>query len=116
MKQPLQPTISPPSKPAKQKKMEKAFLDNAFALVDDTDLDDDDPDTTDVWGWPALLDALSKGQFEVAMTLLDKGASLACATPGGLTAIHVVSGGAGQKESVQSLAFLDVLLQRGADV
>ena len=94
--------------------MEKAFLDNAFALFEDTDVDDDDPETTDVWGWPALLDALSKGQFETALALLDKGASLASVTPGGLSAIHVVCGGAGQQESVQSVAFLDVLLKRGA--
>ncbi len=41
---------------------------------------------------------------------------LASVTPGGLSALHVLCGGAGQHETVQSVAFLDVLLQRSADV
>ncbi len=65
--------------------MEQAFADNAFALAEDTEVDDDDLETIDVWGWPALLSALSRGQFDLAISILNKGASLAAVTPGGKT-------------------------------
>jgi hypothetical protein len=52
--------------------MDQDFLATAFAM--ESCEDEDDPDRTDEWGWPLLHAALSTSHFDVAMSLLQKGA------------------------------------------